>query len=212
MSPRITIGFVLAVAILAAIVMGLDRFNVGNPSGASGTPTADAQVNIFTFDDSQVKTFTDRNNDQTVEFDRDSNQVWSIAGSSDPPNTVSLQSLVIRMSQLQATRVVSPAGAAPDMSQYGLVTPGQEAQAQLNDGTTSYDLQIGSAAPVGGTGVYARTTSDDTVYLLANQFATDLSRLAQSPVQPPTPTPLPPTAVPSPSASTVPLPNTTPTP
>jgi hypothetical protein len=76
----------------------------------------------------------------------------------------------------------------------------------MDDGTT-YRLDLGIKTPV-QTGTYARTADSPTIYVIADQFVTDLERLVSDPKEPPTPTPLP--ATPTPAVT--PTPATTPTP
>ena len=200
MNPRITLGFVVVLAILAGAVVGLDRFKVGQPSG---TPTPTAQVDIFKFDDSKVTAITLKSGDKSVRFVKEGDN-WTIADGGQPANRISLTSLIIRMSTLTGTARVSDAS---DLASFGLDKPKDEATAELDDGTKP-DLLLGNTTPV-ATGVYAKKADAADVYVIATQFQSDLERLVANPQEPPTPTPIA-----SPSAS-VPVPATpavTPTP
>jgi hypothetical protein len=207
MNYRVTIGFLAAALVLTALVVGLDKFNIGptaaNKANATATTTASQQPQIFSFDDTKVTAFEVRQADKSVRIDKQSD-VWVIAGSGEPANRTSFSSLIVRMSQLKATRVVDNPGT--DLSQYGLEPPKDAAIATLDDGT-SYQLDLGSKTPV-QTGTYARKTGDPTIYVIADQFVTDLERLINDPKEPPTPTPRPatPTPGPSPAADTTPTP------
>ncbi|MCA1644952.1 MAG: adhesin, partial [Chloroflexi bacterium] len=72
---------------------------------------------------------------------------------------------------------------------------------------TQYELDLGGKTPV-QTGTYARKANAADVYVIADQFGTDLERLVSDPKEPPTPTPLPPTLTPG----LTPQPEGTPTP
>jgi hypothetical protein len=197
MNYRVTIGFLAAAVVLGALVIGLDKFNIGPTqaaqANATATTTASQQPQIFSFDDSKVTTFELHQADKAVQIQKQGD-TWVIAGSGDPANKSSFTSLIVRMSQLKATRQVSDAGT--DLSQYGLDSPRDSAIATLDDGT-KYELDIGSKTPV-QTGSYAKKSDAPDIYVIADQFATDLERLVANPAEPPTPTPAP-TSTPAPS-------------
>jgi hypothetical protein len=201
MSFRVTLGFLAAALVMAALVLGLDRFNIGptaaNNSNATATTTASQQPQIFQFDDSKVTAFELHQGDKSVRIEKQSDN-WVVADTGNAANRSSFTSLIVRMSQLKATRLVDNPGT--DLTQYGLDQPKESAVAQLDDGT-KYELDLGGKTPV-QTGTYSRKADDPSVYVIADQFATDLERLIGDPNEPPTPTPRPVT----------PTPETTPTP
>lgn len=207
MNYRVTVGFLAAALILAAIVTGLDRFNIGptsaNQASGTATVTASQQPQIFSFDDSKVTRFEIRQGDKSATVVKQNDQ-WTIDPGGEPANRSSFTSLIVRMSQLKATRLVDASGG--DLSQYGLDTPKDVAIATLEDGT-KYELDIGTASPV-QTGTYVKAGDDPATYVIPNQFVTDLERLLNDPKEPPTPTPRPST----PTPETTPLPDTTATP
>ena len=203
MNFRISIGFLAAALILGALVVGLDRFNVGPTQSANANATATTSASltpaIFQFDDARVTAFELRQGDKTVRIEKQ-NDAWVVAGTTDPANRSSFTSLIVRMSTLKATRQVGDPGT--DMSQYGLDPPRETAIAQLDDGTT-YQLDLGGKTPV-QTGTYARRADAPDVYVIADQFGTDLERLLGDPKEPPTPTPRP--VTPTPETTPTPLP------
>ena len=190
MNFRITIGFLLAALVLGGLVFGLDKFNVGPTTSAkanaTATTTAGQQPVIFQFDDSKVTAFELLQGDKTVRIEKQGD-TWMIAGTSDTANRSSFTSLILRMSQLKATRGVDSTGT--DLSQYGLDSPKESAVAQMDDGTR-YQLDLGGKTPV-QTGTYARKGAAADIYVIADQFSTDLDRLINDPKEPPTPTPVP---------------------
>jgi hypothetical protein len=193
MNYRVTLGFLVAAAVLAVLVVGLDKFNIGPTStanaNATSTTTAAQQPQIYSFDDSKVTALELRQGDKSVKVSKQGSD-WVVAdGSGDPANRTSFTSLATRMSQLKATRGVE--NQSTDLSQYGLDTPKDVAIATLDDGTT-YELDLGSKTPV-QTGTYAKKSDAPEVYVIADQFQTDLERLVSDPRQP-TPTPTGPTA------------------
>jgi hypothetical protein len=196
MNYRVTIGFLAVAVVLGVLVVGLDKFNIGPTqaaqTNATATTTASQQPQIFAFDDSKVTSFELHQADKSVQIQKQGD-TWLIAGSSDPANKSSFTSLIVRMSQLKATRAVSDAGT--DLSQYGLDSPKDSAIATLDDGT-KYELDLGSKTPV-QTGTYAKKADAADIYVIADQFGTDLERLVANPAEPPTPTPLPPTNTPA---------------
>jgi hypothetical protein len=185
MNPRVTLGFLAAALILTGVVVGLDRFNVGptasNLANATATTTAAQQPQIFTFDDSKVTTFEIRQADKSVRIQKQ-NDAWVVSGTGEPANRSSFTSLIVRMSTLKATRLVDTAPA--DVSQYGLDAPRDTAIATMDDGTT-YQLDLGIKTPV-QSGTYARASGAPTVYVVADQFSSDLERLITDPKEPPT--------------------------
>ena len=199
MNYRVTIGFLAVAAVLAVLVYGLDKFNIGPTAtanaNATSTTTAAQQPQIFSFDDSKVTAFELHQNDQSVRIDKQGDN-WVVAETGAAANKSSFTSLIIRMAQLKATRGVDNPGT--DLSQYGLDNPKESAIATLDDGT-KYQLEIGSKTPV-QTGTYAKKSDAPDVYVIADQFQTDLERLVADPNQPPTPTPALPTSTPGPTS------------
>jgi Domain of unknown function (DUF4340) len=203
MSPKVTLGFVAALALVAALVVGLDRFNVGKQQ--SQDSTKNEELTVFQFDDQKVRNFVGRVGDKAVRFEKDGESNWKIADSGEPANRISLSSLVIRMSQLKGTKRVGDTGG--DLKTFGVAEPREEATAELDDGSKQ-TLQIGNTTPV-GTGVYGKKAESSDVFVIPNAFASDLERLVNEPKEPPTPTPRPaPTATPEGSGA----PEATPTP
>jgi uncharacterized protein DUF4340 len=207
MNYRITIGFLAAALVLSVLVFGLDKFNIGPTqsanANATATTTANQQPVVFQFDDSKVNAFELHQGDMSVRIEKQGDS-WMVAGTSDPANRSSFTSLIVRMSQLKATRSVDSPGT--DLSQYGLDPPKESAVALLDDGTR-FELDLGGKTPV-QTGTYARKADAPDVYVVADQFGTDLERLIGDPKEPPTPTPRPVT----PTPETTPTPAVTPTP
>ncbi|HEV7663799.1 MAG TPA: DUF4340 domain-containing protein, partial [Chloroflexota bacterium] len=172
MNYRVTIGFLAAALVLTALVVGLDKFNLGptaaNNANATATTTANQQPQIMSFDDTKVTAFELRQAGNSVRIEKQSD-AWVISGTGEPANRSSFTSLIVRLSQLKSTRLVGDAGT--DLSQYGLDPPKDSAIATLDDGT-SYQLDMGGKTPV-QTGTYARKANDATVYVIADQIVTD---------------------------------------
>ncbi len=196
MNYRVTLGFLVAAAVLAVLVVGLDKFNIGPTTtanaNATATTTASQQPQIFSFDDTKVTHFELKQADQTVAIDKQGDN-WVVAGTADAANKSSFTSLIVRMSQLKSTRLVD--SAPTDLTQYGLDPATESAVAQYDDGT-KYELDLGGKTPV-QTGQYAKAADAATVYVIATQFGSDLERLVADPKEPPTPTPVPPTSTPA---------------
>ena len=205
MNLRVTIGFVAVAAVLAALVIGMDRFNIGPTTTANANATATAtgnlQPQIYSFDDTKVTAFELHQGDKTARVEKQGDS-WVVARTGDPANKSSFTSLVLRMSQLKATRQVPDPGT--DLSQYGLDAPKDSAIAELGDGTR-YQLDIGSKSPV-QSGTYAKKPDAPDVYVIADQFVSDVERLVNDPREPPTPTPLPTVPTPTPGAEATPTP------
>jgi hypothetical protein len=196
MNFRITIGFLAVALVLSVLVIGLDKFNIGPTTSAianaTATTTASQQPQIFQFDDSRVNAFELHQADKSVRVEKQP-EGWIVAGTTDPANRVSFTSLITRMSTLKATQAVADPGT--DLSQFGLDTPRESAVARLDDGS-SFELDLGSKTPV-QTGIYAKKSDAPDIYVIADQFSTDLERLVTDPKEPPTPTPVPATPIPT---------------
>jgi hypothetical protein len=198
MNYRVTLGFVAALAVIAVVVFGLDRFNVGPSPTANATATSVAgeALQVFKFDDTRVNSFDIRQGEKTVQIAKAGDN-WIVVATGEPANRSSFNSLIIRMSQLRGSRRVENPG---DLKDYGL-SPAQEAVvAQLEDGSR-YELEIGDKTPT-QSGRYARRSDAGDVFVIADQFSSDLERLLADPKEPPPPTPRP----------AIPAPGTTPTP
>jgi hypothetical protein len=208
MNLRVTLGFLVVALVMGVLVFGLDKFNIGPTAAANAnataTVTASQQPQIFQFDDQKVTAFELHQADTAVRIEKQSDNTWLVAGTTDPANRSSFTSLIVRMSQLKATRGVD--NQSTDLSQYGLDPPKESAVAQFDDGT-SYELDLGGKTPV-QTGTYAKKADAAPIYVVADQFSTDLERLIANPKEPPTPTPAP--ATPTPDVT--PQPEGTPTP
>jgi hypothetical protein len=208
MNLRVTAGFLVVALILGALVVGLDKFNIGPTAAANAnataTTTASLQPQIFQFDDQKVTAFELHQADKVVRVEKQSDNSWQVAGTGDPANRSSFTSLIVRMSQLKATRGLDTPGT--DLSQYGLDPPKESAVAQLDDGSR-YELVLGSKTP-SQSGAYAKKADAADIYIVADQLSTDLERLLADPKEPPTPTPIPPT----PTPAVGPQPEGTPTP
>src|SRR5205823_664380 len=161
-------------------------------ANATATTTASQQPQIFQFDDSRVNAFELHQADKSVRVEKQP-EGWIVAGTTDPANRVSFTSLITRMSTLKATQAVADPGT--DLSQFGLDIPRESAVARLDDGS-SFELDLGSKTPV-QTGTYAKKSDAPDIYVIADQFSTDLERLVTDPKEPPTPTPVPATPIPS---------------
>ncbi len=208
MNLRVTLGVVIVAVLLGALVFGMDRFGIGNATQVNATATSVASQNlqIFQFDDSKVTAVELHQGDKAVRVTK-SSDAWTVADTGEAANRASFNSLVVRMSTLKATRKVDNPSS---LDQYGLQPFKDSMVAELEDGTR-YELQTGAKTPV-ATGTYAKSADSPDVWVIADQFITDLERLAGDPKEPATPTPRPatPTAVAVPEApATV---STTPTP
>jgi hypothetical protein len=206
MNPRVTLGFLAALVVVALVVFGLDRFNVGPTAGASATATSVAgqSLEIFKFEDSKVTAFQIRQGENSVRIEKAADS-WTVAGSGEPANRSSFNSLMIRMSTLKGTRRVDDPG---DLKEYGLAPAQESAVAELDDGTR-YELEMGDKTPT-GSGRYAKRSDAAEVYVISDQFGADLQRLVADPKEPPTPTPRP--ATPTPETTPTPAATGTPTP
>jgi Domain of unknown function (DUF4340) len=192
--------------VLGGLVFGLDKFNIGPSASANATATSTAGQNlqVFQFDDSKVTAVELHQGDKSVRVEK-SEDSWKVAGTGEPASRASFSSLLARMGQLKATRRVDSPG---DLSQYGLDPAKDSIIAELSDGSR-YELQTGSKTPV-ATGTYVKSAAGPEVFVIADQFVTDLERLVNDPKEPPTPTPRPATPTVEATPAVTPVTNATP--
>src|SRR5918911_2344164 len=144
MNYRVTIGFLVAVLVLAGLVFGLDKVQVSQSQAqATATSTAGQELQVFQFDDSKVNAFELRNADKTVRVEKNSDGNWIVAGTGEAANRSSFTSLIIRMSTLKGTRRVDQTG---ELKDFGLDQPKASAKALLDDGSV-FQLDLGDKTP-----------------------------------------------------------------
>src|SRR5260370_24037814 len=145
MNLRVTVGFLAVALVLGALVVGLDKFNIGPTAAANAnataTTTASLQPQVFQFDDQKVTAFELHQGDKVVRIEKQSDTSWQVAGTGDPANRSSFTSLIVRMSQLKATRGLDNPGT--DLSQYGLDPPKESAVPPLGPGP-QYETGLGT--------------------------------------------------------------------
>jgi len=206
MNFRVTLGLVVVAVLLGGLVFGLDKFNIGPSSGADATATSVAGQNlqVFQFDDTKVTAVELHQGDKAVRLLK-GGDAWSVADTGDVANRTSINSLMVRMSTLKATRRVDNPG---ELKGYGLDPFKDSLVAELDDGSRM-ELQTGDKTPV-QSGTYAKRADQPDVLVIADQLVSDLERLLTDPKEPPTPTPRP--ATPVPAVSPAPAGDTTPAP
>ena len=96
MNLRVTAGFLVVALVLGALVIGLDKFNIGPTAAANAnataTTTASLQPQVFQFDDQKVTAFELHQGDKVVRIEKQSDTSWQVAGTGDPANRSSFTS------------------------------------------------------------------------------------------------------------------------
>ena len=107
MNYRVTLGFLAAAVVLAVLVVGLDKFNIGptqpptgqrhvHDDGRSDAP----DLSVRRLEGHRLRAASGR---PVGAIDKQGD-AWVVAGTGDPANRSSFTSLIVRMSQLKATR------------------------------------------------------------------------------------------------------------
>src|SRR5258708_38310331 len=114
MNLRVTAGFLVVALVLGALVVGLDKFNIGPPAAANAnataTTTASLQPQVFQFDDQKVTAFELHQGDKVVRVEKQGDSSCKVADTGDPANRSSFTSVLVRTSQLKTThRLHNPA-------------------------------------------------------------------------------------------------------
>ncbi len=194
MNPRVTVGLLAVLIALSAYVY------YGAPATSPATPTpgakpADAQLDVWTLEESQIQAVSVRRGDQEAGVER-AGEEWRLTPSGEPADRLRVNSLMFRLAAIRATfRVPSTTNDA----EFGLATPSMVATVRLSSGETR-TLTVGGKAPA-ESGTYARKDGDAAIYLISNALVQDLERIVTEPPRPPSPTPLP-----SPASSPSPVP------
>lgn len=202
MSFRFTAIMLAVFAILGGVVW-FSEFRDKGASSASGQ--TDDKLQIFKFEDADVKQLDVVQGDQKGTAVRDDQGNWTLPASGQPGDRTRISSIMFRLSNLQASKRV--ADAPTDLAQYGLDNPPLVLTVTLADGTTNV-LQTGVKAPTDPS-TYAKRSDNAAVYLVNTQLVTDLGRfVTDPPIELPTPTPAP---IPSPPPTSTPSQDASPT-
>jgi hypothetical protein len=204
MNPRVTAGLLAVLIALGAYVFfGSPAGPMTGPAGlASGTAgpgaTPTPQLDLWKLDDRQIASVTVREAAGEAGVQRNGDD-WSLLPSGEPADRLRVNSLMLRLANLRATRRLD---SVTNLADYGLTAPAMTVAYKLADGT-GHTLTVGGKAPA-ESGTYSQVDDDQTVYLLSNALVQDIERLVSDPPRQPAPSPSP-----SPGLDTVPL---TPTP
>ena len=188
MNPRVTVALLVVLLALGGyLYFGPNQAPSGGgaASGAPGArgaaskppPTADPALDMFTFDDRAVDRLTvTGSSGQGVEVARSAEGTWTLQPSGEPADRVRLSGVVLRLSNLRATRrIAEPA----NLADFGLSPPAVTATVTTG-GDEERLLILGTKAPAEA-GTYAMKGGDSAVYLVTNALAQDLERLVTEP-------------------------------
>jgi Domain of unknown function (DUF4340) len=187
MSPRITLGLLAVLLALGGYVyFGGGSGTQANQAASKEKPT-DAELEVFKFEDRNVRQLAVQKGDQQIAVDRDAEGNWKLQPTGEPGDRIRLNGLALRLSNLRASRRLADAA---NLQDFGLATPATTARIILADGT-EHTLLVGAKAPAEA-GTYAKRANDETVFLVSNALVQDLERLiTEPPREPPTPSPAP---------------------
>lgn len=204
LNPRITISLLVVLAALGGVLLYTDQQQPGTPSSGAEQP-----AEVFNFSPADLQQIELRRESTPRSFKKADGDKWNLQPSGDPADSSRVQSLVTRLSNLRATRRITPTES--DLSVYGLVNPRIVVRLTLADGAT-HELWVGEKTPV-QTGNYAQAEQGGDVYVLPSVLVDEIERLIDQPVAP-TPTPARPTSTPTlgPTAPPIGAPTLTPIP
>ena len=201
MNPRVTLGLLAVLLALGGYVYFSDGSGGAAPQPGAKDKPADQQLDVLKLEDRDVQRLVARKGDQQTTVERDADGNWRLLPTGEPADRLRLNSLVLRLSGLRATRrFAEPA----NLADYGLTTPDTSVTLTLASGG-ELTLLFGAKAPAEA-GTYAKRSDDSAVFVVSSATVQDLERLVtEPPREPPTPTPAP-TATPAPGAEPTPTP------
>lgn len=196
MNVRLTAILLIVLVLLGGSVYAVQQ-NPATPTPAAKTT---AVLSFLSTDVTQLET---SGGGKVTVVARDGDQ-WALRQPAiGPADRIRLDSLVSRLSILNATKTIEAPGV---LSEFGLDQPAATTTITLKDGK-SYVLAVGGQSPDKGA-YYARLADQPTVYLIPVATGGDILRLLSDPPKAtPTPTPLAVTPfVPAPTAAETPSP------
>jgi hypothetical protein len=194
MNPRVTIGFLVVLAVLGGVVYFTELRNSPatpstSPPGAPAAPKEkeDPNLTMFTIDEKEIVRveYLTGAGRTTVTKDGDD---WRLQPSGELAERFRVNSLMARLTQLKANRYIAEPG--DSLAVYGLVSPEMVVRMWRQDDTL-YELIVGGKTP-NDAGTYAKRPDSNAIYVIPNTIATDIEKMvSEPPVVPPTPTPRP---------------------
>lgn len=163
-------------------------------STSDGTPTPE-HVTVVRLNATDVSAIVVRDKDgKQVRAERDGTTWKLTAPVADPGDTARISSLADQLTQLQATRIITPT--SQDLAPFGLTTPTYDIQ--LLKGTMPLaELKLGTKNP-DGSATYVQLANSPTIYLSSDiSLDTATGWISDPPVQPTAVPTLPPTVAPA---------------
>jgi hypothetical protein len=196
MNPRVTLGLLAVLLALAGYV-----YFAPASGGSAGQPAAkekavDPQLEVFSFQDAEIQRLAVEKGGQQTVVEKNAEGNWTLQPTGEPADRLRLNGLLLRLSNLRASRRFAEPGSLAD---YGLATPETVATLTKADGTRLV-LELGAAAPAEA-GTYAKRADDPAVFIISRAIVQDLDRLIAEPPREPTPAPSPSPAPATPTAT-----------
>jgi hypothetical protein len=196
MNPRVTIGFLVVLALLGAGVYFTSPPPSATPPAGAGAPgapppapeaTPDPSLQMYTFDDQQIVKieFFKAGNVTTVTKNGDD---WLVQPAGVVADRFRVNSLLVRLASLKANRRLANPAEAPAV--FGLETPDMLVRLWRQDDSL-YEMIVGGKTP-NDAGTYAKRPDDTSVFVVPNTLVSDIEKMVTDPpIAPPTPTPRP---------------------
>lgn len=186
----------IAVAVLVVLAAVVYWFEFRQQPAASSPESTSPELQVLKLDAASVRRIElDYDQKNTTLTRPDAATDWTFAPSGDPTDTVRINTLLTRLANLRADRLI--ADRSDNLAEFGLDNPNSVLTLGLADGT-SVKLLIGNQTPV-QTGFYVKRESDPQIYMLNAVTVFEVRKLVSDPPVPrPTMTPLP-TATPEPA-------------
>lgn len=194
MNPRVTIGFLIVLAVLGGVVYFSElRNSPATPSTVPGAPPGadkdkeDPNLVVLTIDDKEIVRIEYLTGAGRTTVGKDGDD-WRLQPSGELAERFRVNSLLARLALLKANRRIAQPG--DDLAVYGLVSPEMVVRLWRRDDML-YELIIGGKTP-NEAGTYARRPGDNAIFIIPNTIAQDIEKMVtEPPVAPPTPTPRP---------------------
>lgn len=193
MNPKITIGLLVVLGVVAAAVMLTDSKGSSTspptfPGGGSAAKEKeDPNLQMFSIDDKEIVRIEYLRGGSTTAIVKDGDE-WRLQPSGELAERFRVNSLLVRITSLKANRRIENPG--DNMAVYGLQSPEMLARLWRSDDSL-YELIVGGKTP-NDAGTYAKRPDTPYVYVIPNTLANDIERMVtEPPVVPPTPTPRP---------------------
>ena len=175
MNYRLTIGLVVALAIVAAI----SAIIVANDDPGTPDRVRVQREFLWTIDDDAIRTVSIRTGTSEQMWIKDDNRRWHFdTTDGDPVDPARWGGVTLLLSGPQHRREL--AGAAAHLDRYGLVSPDTVIRVGVEEGAIALEVRLGDRTP-DGVSHYAQKDDDPGVFLIDATWGEALTKLVREP-------------------------------